>query len=728
MKKLLSLFIVLVMVITVLTGCGKVATGTDLAKLMLANQRLNAQLLKNDGNIFESGAETLRNVANYTKSTLNQDSTLVASTDVHYGLMGDKGGKLEVTDGTTFTWSEFEETSNMVSYIDSYAKNIIASAERGAQMIENFKKKVSIVDQWVRAGRSQFLLHVEENSETLIEKSGNQVDVCQRTRNENGDDVYQVYVSSNFATTHMTYIKGKHLELSMLSNGDGSCINIIATNDKGYWEAGTFDYISDRDGDAGNAYGYNIGYIVMKDDLCYTFMTAIDSFDDGGVRMDANQIDIVSADNKTDIFSITNDEMCATVLLKFSGFNGIDNVTITVSPDEIGTDAGWTEQGDKVRFFEEEYAVLDVSDTAVINLVSGTQLKVGQTYADGKVEVGSFHVGHGAEGYTGYVTLRLEGNSYQQRMAALLTFFSLTGLQCRRDVEPLMENVLVAYDEKQSVVDNFVWKGHKTNSLSELDAAMDVVRSDINEFDALYQSYKDAPVVSSKAYSKNYQDMDFAKVEDLTSTGVVVDGRQVSVESISLKATDSMLVMAEETYKVGIALANANGLVHVDTQAVAVAPNGSTASVSAQNVSFELPVLASGNYNLVAYVCTADGIRISEYKVVAINSATQGNVTVGNVQISTDASQNVVIYQGTIDAKITLAFATAPTFEQFYGKVTEFASVYGVLSTKVEQLVDGNYKALSGTETAIASGTYRVAYKVVNGNNSKQGYVYVEVK
>ena len=80
-----------------------------------------------------------------------------------------------------------------------------------------------------------------------------------------------------------------------------------------------------------------------------------------------------------------------------------------------------------------------------------------------------------------------------------------------------MDNVLVAYDEKQSVVENFRWKGYATNSLEQLDEAMDEVEKDIYEFQVLYQEYQDAPVVSSKAYSKNYKDMDFAKVEDLSA-------------------------------------------------------------------------------------------------------------------------------------------------------------------------------------------------------------------
>ena len=62
MKKFITLLLTLVMLLSLLVGCRGFTlpeglSGSDAAKLLLANERLNAQLLKTEGDIFENGVE-----------------------------------------------------------------------------------------------------------------------------------------------------------------------------------------------------------------------------------------------------------------------------------------------------------------------------------------------------------------------------------------------------------------------------------------------------------------------------------------------------------------------------------------------------------------------------------------------------------------------------------------------------------------------------------------------
>ena len=84
MKKAICILLLTAMLLSVLTACdsGVPSTGnqqngsqlsTDPAsavRLLLAAERLNAALLKNEGDIFEQGAETMRSLAKTVPANL----------------------------------------------------------------------------------------------------------------------------------------------------------------------------------------------------------------------------------------------------------------------------------------------------------------------------------------------------------------------------------------------------------------------------------------------------------------------------------------------------------------------------------------------------------------------------------------------------------------------------------------------------------------------------------
>ena len=209
-------------------------SGTEAARLLLAEERLNAKLLRNEGNIFEDGVAVMNNLAKTAMENLNiprvgrksPSVTPLASTQsLSTELKGTGGGKV-VIDGDTYTWSDFVENNNSYDYFENLTGNIVHNAEMGADLIDNVKKYVRIVDKWVAFDEStKYYLHVEENMEYLIERytggGFDQLKICKRSKNAEGKDMYELYHSSADTQTdtqyeeRMTYIPGERYELSM---------------------------------------------------------------------------------------------------------------------------------------------------------------------------------------------------------------------------------------------------------------------------------------------------------------------------------------------------------------------------------------------------------------------------------------------------------------------------------------------------------------------------------
>ena len=124
-------------------------SGTDLAKLLLANERLDATLLHKEGDIFDDGAEILRNLAASTSASYQASTTSAA------------GGQGKVTiEGTTFTFSNFEENCNAYDYFENLTEGVVSTCNTGADMI---CQKLFIKGVERRADRA----HLHQNIRTI---------------------------------------------------------------------------------------------------------------------------------------------------------------------------------------------------------------------------------------------------------------------------------------------------------------------------------------------------------------------------------------------------------------------------------------------------------------------------------------------------------------------------------------------------------------------------------
>ena len=123
-------------------------------RLLLAEERLNAQLLQNEGDIFEQGAAVMQNLADMTLASVQSGSTEAYrylsgnvipldntdSDEVIYD--GGEFGSRVTYDGQNYTFSNFYERSNSYHAFQHHADSIAQSAENAAELIDRFKKSV----------------------------------------------------------------------------------------------------------------------------------------------------------------------------------------------------------------------------------------------------------------------------------------------------------------------------------------------------------------------------------------------------------------------------------------------------------------------------------------------------------------------------------------------------------------------------------------------------------
>lgn len=719
MKKIISLLLLLTLLVSIFVGCNKNTlpkgmSGTEAAKLILANERLDESLLKTDGNIFAQGAEVMNNLAQKAKTSMDTlrakrgaptlspaKSSKITVSDENFN------GKLE-KDDEFFYWSEFVEYNNTYAYFENLTQNIITSAEIAADMIDHVKQYVRVVDKWVNNNdRIKYFLHVEENSELLIEHYTadglDLLNICTRFKNEQGKDVYQLYRKSvsEMYEERMTYIPGERYELSM-KHRDGNMDCFVADNTKGYWECCILGIRENKDA--------HVSYFVMKDDLCYQ------------ARVDAEQdlihsLQVMSSDTATDIFQISPGKG-ARISVMLSGFDGIENIQAPIA------DSSYNEH--------DKSASLTTWDKGVVNLKNGTTINYGDTFADGKVHFQGVTVVSYAGGvYAGEMLLVIIGETQQEQFDAFKQFLNETGLTCRRDIDLVLDGVNSAYEDALSIANYYKWNDIAIVNQQETFKARD---KELQRFDAMLEHYttvQDAQVIDIADTNAMELNINFAPITSSSFSGATLNGATVSVQNASLTIEDTTLYVNDESYKVTFALANSQGgLVHADMENThkATYTGERSFTVTAEGIQFTLPSLAPGDYTLVAYISTNDGIRASNYTAVTDVNVSELPLNVQNLSVSAtkdSSGATVITYQYLTDFSVELTTESIG-YQQFAEQVYQLVFNYGTPAELIEVKLNDSYVALTGNETKVDSGTYRIGYKVANGTSTVEGYVYIQ--
>ena len=751
MKKLATIFIVLMMIALLMIGCTTTDNGAgdtpndnanldnayldaeSIVKLLLAEERLNAALLKNQGDVFEEGVQVMNNLAEKAIESIShvddyatesatprlqkqrQLKNLNASQDAVIFDNEHGGGKVTF-DGENYFISDFVEVSNSYDTFSSTANHIAFMAEDAANLIDNIKKNVRIVDKWVLIGGFvEYYLHVGENEELLYERSSYNYKICRRYVNEEGNNVYEFlsHEYENGFVERLTYIPGLHFETArgFYSNGVfNQADHLICDNSKGYWETYWVGPHSTH---------VNVSYMVMKDDICY------DSFYDPAIEK-TNFLKIISADKTSDIFWYQGYEDSENVIfdVHFSGFNNIKGVRVNeIEYYDMGGDLG-------------EIPLPPGTATMTIVLDNGQEINEGDTFLDGKVKIDTIRTTMTYPDYIGSFSLIIEASTVNEKLEIFKDFIHEVGLTSRHNIDNVISGVVRAFDELREITKYHVWNGLNQSSEENVRKAIDVENAKTEKFMELYTLVKEAPVIDFSDKVLVELNAHFGEVTVPSSSETVHSGLSLAIGSLTLSTSDTLLFIENQSYTISFALSSEAGLVHLEKKTgngSALFTKGETFSVTVENVTLDIPALVDGEYKLVAYIATDDGIRSSAYtgftfEVVDTESENKIEKSKIDVEKSSDGAL-ILTYTTMPDVNTTLSYEGTLTYIDLYSQIAGIACEHGIPSnTNIEMLSDlenETYTPLLGNETEISSGVYRLAYNMQNGEKTIEGYIYV---
>lgn len=174
MKKLLCILLCVVLTSGILVACGDGKNGqttneskkgdlngTELAKLLLANERLDSDELSDNKGLL-------------TADRLNKLENIVLSTIIDTSVYADN--------------------SNMTDYFNSYVEAVKSVTNGAAGTIDFIKESVYYTGVWIEYGSigGDVLLQVTDNEDRLFVKADSYTSVCRRYTDENGDNIYEI--------------------------------------------------------------------------------------------------------------------------------------------------------------------------------------------------------------------------------------------------------------------------------------------------------------------------------------------------------------------------------------------------------------------------------------------------------------------------------------------------------------------------------------------------------
>jgi hypothetical protein len=593
---------------------------------------------------------------------------------------------------------EFDQFSRNYAEFEETTKMIIGQAERAADMIDYVKKYVRIVDTWVKMPgyAEEVYLHVEENSETIYSRGNGRYTICHRYKNESGDDVYDLYDHNSFEDIRSTYIAGKKYELIHCMEKGGRYQGISAQNNKGYWEI--FEIIYDS---AWEDYSFDTGFIIMKDDICYRVGYSL--------REDYPSV----------IYKITSPDRTTDILTIDEGFFGTTSFELNLGA------------------FDGYYGVIDIDDGNIgtLKLSDGTLINHNSrdVYNDGEysARVNAVYASVSAFGTEGSVLIFVDGEDSEKRREVLLALINEWGLECKFNINEIYAALDRANTEFVDMRKYLRWNGYDVNTVEGLMAGVDAEKAKFAVMKGRYEAVKDAKVVEIGSSEAELL-ISFAPITEAVFTGLTVDGMSLNVGKISLKVEDMMLFVADEDYTVALAMKSLEDgtLTHIDAEIPTVKyDGGASLTATAENLTVTLPMLSYGKYELVAYIKAADGIRSSSFVNAKVESVTGEEIKSDATVVKTEKNADgylTVKYTESADISVEVSLTAPVTYEELYEALAEVVFAYGTpVDGAIYKLNGEGESLLSGEETTIESGVYKMEYELVNGDKKISGSVYL---
>ena len=714
MKKLKKI-IVLPLLITVLSGCNRISVkdGTEAAKILLANERLDGSDLRKDGNIFTKGKKAFERIKTETRKYSKRLEEVDAKSKFN------KTGEL-------YSWSEAPDYSNFLSFFDSYAKSIEFNAEVGSKLIDSTKKNVRIVNKWIELSMftdEEILLLVEENAETIFSRSGQQYEICRRSQNEEGINVFDMFIE-NFDTnskSRMHYIPGLRYEYVSLQNDH--MLVIYADKDKGYWDIMTT--------------GFNPEYsdyqsftnLVMKDEAIYELTYSIqDKYEMHG------SVEVVTGDGKSDILEYDDNYLS----IYTTGINGLDSFYIEASDDEV-----WDKSLNDGQFPENigDYKVFVVGEendkqyftqaghSPNVKFTNGKEMFPGQSFYDGAITLESTSIEPiGGIDFYGKMNFSFKENDIDYVFENLKKLSLEYGFTFKDPFEDVYAATKYAAQDKFNFSKYYKWRGYNINDIENLKTLKGIETDLIFDFVDMYNGVKDYEVIRKGEQAKLDSSYHFSNVEVVSKGEIANNGFILNIGNLTLKSLDTILFVNEELYKVEVAVANEEEGEFINIMPLASSNNPKVFSNEATfeatfNGEVNIPLLAEGDYVLVAYIATnEEGIRVT--KPVAIEGQIiQVEVSNKGIYNKIYSEDNIIKIESKNDITINITLSGEYSYELLLNELTSYAYNQGMTTDQNIEKLDGSEWIIIGESEEITAGTYRLKYL----NSNQEAYVVANV-
>ena len=582
MKKIVSKLISAVALVSamalLLSGCflggGDPVLGKDGAMLLLANERMSGEMLDKNDSIFRDAENALIGMADQGREFL---TAYEREEEESFTARMASSSNLETniaTPGRSYT--QFNETVLQSVFL----------AERGAENIRTMKERVRVLDTWVSFSKTKMLLHVEENSELLLVQDEYFDSICYRTRLEDGSERYdliQFYHDTDYAV-RASYIKNQLYDCNMISRvstGEYDYIGFVAEKVGETWECLEYRYFPE------NEIPYDYSYVIMTEELCFKAHKGM--YVDGEV----DGIVLSSDDRTVDIINMTSNEDVSRYSIYIGAYEGYRGVLV----------------GGRDEF-----------DNNLV-LADGTVLPNNYTAPDGEVSIEFIVRYETAWGIEFEMSFMIRGESPMARNEIFADYLRQIGIRYKgATTEELLDKMNQAKNLIDKIDSNFEWNGYPIGTHDGSKAAHAVEYEIIDNFIRVFDSYKNHPEVKHSDI-RNLSLASFAEMEN-ASYEFVADGNVVTVVSASATVRDLALFTSGEKYHLAFALMSDTGLVHINGyEKHEVVLAGDSLTLEASNVELNLNGIAPGQYQLVMYASTSDGIRSTLATVI-------GNVTV----------------------------------------------------------------------------------------------------
>lgn len=704
--KLKRLFAAVISCLTLvsLASCNKEnLEGTEAAKILLANERLDAESLQTSGNLFTTGAAAMKRLANETRKYSKR-------------YAGRKGETYSERKGDTVYWYNDADYSNMGSYFESYSDSIEGRAERGAEMIEYTKKNIKVTEKWISRTFSteEYLLHVDGNSETILTRRENQYEFCRRTMNEEGLNVYEMFITNSETKSNvkMKYIPG--LVYEFCENSDWGAHYLIADNYKGYWTVMTNTRSYGRQDYMDGHFDESFYFLILKDDVKYETGYMFNQFPDGRSSIDDMDLELISSDGKTDLFSYKNGQFT----LKTTGLEGVKwlQTTGTFTDDHGNQDADILESDGIYNSITSPEVHLENGEIWYSEKTKFDNVSIGLTRAS--------YV-HGCPSY-GEIEINFEQKS-DDLIKELLEFIEEHGISFRRDHQDVYNDFYYATKEASSVKNYYKWHGYPLNTKEGIIAAFEEDDRQIQEARDLCAKYENAPTISRASQAAISKDLEFPTLTNITSSLASLVDNTVKVPSLSLEFEQSKLFVEGEKYSVGFGLAKEENGAYIDilpiTQEGEFDLSAKTIILD-KEVELQLPRVEEGKYILVTYLVTQDSIRVSKpipIKTVAFDSFEISSSGIKNIYKNENAS---LVIEASFDSEVYLELNGTYTYAELHEELSSNGFLFGLVDeNEVIEMLDGNTWKTVAKNEPVENGTYRMKYL----NNDKEAYVYAKL-